>query len=344
MLELSGIPRQDNENAIELVNKTGICNFDVSQIGIAHRVSEKGTAPIIVLFNRKADITNFYRQKKKLFKVQANDIVKPNNEDHSDSEVSLPGLEQENSYIYMNESLTINQHLKFVFIYLLMTLAYCVYSNKSYKKMEIEVDISTDNIKNWLKANKLTLNIKKSNLLVFDSRKNGKEKPPVKLFINDEELEQKDFAKYLGVYFDKQLSWCKHIEITNKLHKGIGILAKLCKYVQEETMKNLFNSFLKPYIKYGNLAWGGTPKAKIELINRSIECSIRAMMNMDKFDSVKLFYEYLNILPFKDNMKLLQGKFMWKLVNAVCPNSISEKFPLTYSKAINNHQNKPVIP
>ena len=68
------------------------------------------------------------------------------------------------------------------------------------------------------------------------------------------------------------------------------------------------------------------------------------MMNMDKFDSVKPFYEYLNILPFKDNMKLLQGKFMWKLVNAVWPNSISEKFPLTYSEAINNHQNKLVMP
>ena len=35
MLELPGIPRQDDENAIDLVNKTavvaGICNFDVSQ-------------------------------------------------------------------------------------------------------------------------------------------------------------------------------------------------------------------------------------------------------------------------------------------------------------------------
>ena len=34
--------------------------------------------------------------------------MKPNNDDHyrADSEVSFPGLERENSYIYMNESLT----------------------------------------------------------------------------------------------------------------------------------------------------------------------------------------------------------------------------------------------
>ena len=121
--------------------------------------------------------------------------------------------------------------------------------------MEIEVNISLYYIANWLKANKLTLSVKKSNLLVFDSRKNSKEKPPVNLSINDEELKQKYFAKYLGVYFDKQLLWSKHIEITNNtLHKGIGVLTKLRKYVQKETMKNFFNSFLKPYIEYGNLA------------------------------------------------------------------------------------------
>ena len=138
--------------------------------------------------------------------------------------------------------------------------------------------------------------------LVFDSRKKSTEKPPVKLFINDEELEQKDFAKYLEfIYLDKKVSWSKNIEITNnKLHKGTGIFTKLCKYVQEETMKNLFNSFLKPYIEYGNLAWAGAPKTKIDLINRSIKHSIRTMMDMDKFDSVKPFYEYLKILPFEN--------------------------------------------
>ena len=63
-------------------------------------------------------------------------------------------------------------------------------------------------------------------------------------------------------------------------------------------------------------------------------------MDMDKFNSVKHFYEYLKTLPFKDKIK----QFMWKLVNAVCPLSISEKFPLTYGETINNHQNKLVTP
>ena len=44
----------------------------------------------------------------------------------------------------------------------------------------------------------MTLNVTKSNFVVFDSRKNSNKKQPVKLFISHEELEQKDFAKYLG--------------------------------------------------------------------------------------------------------------------------------------------------
>ena len=61
-------------------------------------------------------------------------------------------------------------------------------------------------------------------------------------------------------------------------------------------MKNVFNSFLKLYNEYGNLAWGAAPKTKTELINRSIKHSIITTMDTDKFDFVKPFYEYLKMI------------------------------------------------
>lgn len=65
----------------------------------------------------------------------------------------------------------------------------------------------------------MTLNVKRLNLLVFDSRNKSKEEPPVKLFINDgreNSTKRLELAKYLGVYFDKPLPWSQHIEVTNK--------------------------------------------------------------------------------------------------------------------------------
>ena len=34
----------------------------------------------------------------------------------------------------------------------------------------------------------------------------------IELFIDKEELEQKDTVKYLCIYFDKNLAWNKHTE------------------------------------------------------------------------------------------------------------------------------------
>ena len=59
----------------------------------------------------------------------------------------------------------------------------------------------------------------------------------IKLFIDKEELEQKDTAKYLGIYFNNNLTWNKHIEyISCKLNRGIGVLRKVGKFVYEKTL------------------------------------------------------------------------------------------------------------
>ena len=76
----------------------------------------------------------------------------------------------------------------------------------------------------------------------------------IKPFINKEELEQKDTAKYLGIYFDNNLTWNKYIEYINcKLNRGIGVLRKIKKIRQEKTLENIFNAFLKLYLEYGTL-------------------------------------------------------------------------------------------
>ena len=63
---------------------------------------------------------------------------------------------------------------------------------------------------------------------------------------------------------------------------------------------------------------------------------MRTMLFKNRFDNVKPFYKHLNILPLTNNMKLLQGKFMWKLLAKKHPDSIIEQFPLHFNEAINN--------
>ena len=109
-------------------------------------------------------------------------------------------------------------------------------------------------------------------MLLFSIGKNPPNKKNINVTIKDEKLEQKDYAKYLGIFTDKNLSWRKQIETTTyKFNRGIGILRNLWPFLQEKQLKNLYNSFIKPYTEYGALAWSSAPKAYLAKTNRNIK-------------------------------------------------------------------------
>ena len=114
--------------------------------------------------------------------------------------------------------------------YLLADDTRLFYSNKNLKTLETNVNVALNNISNWLKVSKLTLNFKKSHLLIFNINKsNDNNKMQIKLFIDKEEVEQRDTAKYLGIYFGNSLTWNKHFEYINcELSKGSGLFRKIC--------------------------------------------------------------------------------------------------------------------
>ena len=55
------------------------------------------------------------------------------------------------------------------------------YANKSYSKLKNILNCSLDNIANWLRANKLTLNIRKA--MAFNISKNDKGTAPIHIYI-----------------------------------------------------------------------------------------------------------------------------------------------------------------
>ena len=209
--------------------------------------------------------------------------------------------------------------------------------------MEKELNITMENIANSLKAKQLNLNVKKSNLLLFNLGRNRK-KENLNIHLDTEELEQKQFAKYLGIYINENLSWHKHMQMTiNKISKGIGILRTMSHFLQEKQLKDLYYSFIKSYTEYDNLAWGGAAKANLAKIDRSLRNAIRIMMFQGKRKSVQPLYEYLNILPLNINRKLLCAKFMQKLESKKHPIVIENKLPLHYNKSIDNSAHKKLI-
>ena len=76
---------------------------------------------------------------------------------------------------------------------------------------------------------------------------------------------------------------------------------------------------------------------QIRLTNaKCIKRSMSTILFKNRYGNVKPFYKHCNILPLTKNIKLLQGKFMWKLLAKKHPDPIIEQFPFQFNKVINN--------
>ena len=132
------------------------------------------------------------------------------------------------------------------------------YSNKNLKDLEQTINEELKNVSDWLDANKLSLNITKSNFVMFH--------PPQKrllfslnIYIKDKILKERDCIKYLGVMIDTNLRWKEHVNYLNKkIKRSIGLLSKIRYYVDLGCLTKLYQTLIYPFLIYGVVAWGNT--------------------------------------------------------------------------------------
>ena len=72
----------------------------------------------------------------------------------------------------------------------------------------------------WLCIHRLSLNISKTNFVIFNSL--NKPKTPVTILINKKAINEDNQVKYLGIIIDSQLSFKEHIlELNKKISRAI---------------------------------------------------------------------------------------------------------------------------
>ena len=110
----------------------------------------------------------------------------------------------------------------------------------------------------WLNINKLSININKTNVLLFNIR-NKNENINLNLYINNIKLKQVTDIKIVGVYIDDKLNWKKQINyVSTKLCRAIAILNKVKHKFDIKTLILLYNSFFYSHLNYCVHIWGNT--------------------------------------------------------------------------------------
>ena len=109
----------------------------------------------------------------------------------------------------------------------------------------------------WLSANKLTLNLTKTEFILIASRQklsNLSDCPS--LTINNMTVEQVASTKSPGVYIDQTLNWESHIEnICEKIASAIGAIKRIRHQIPFSVVINVYNSLVQPHFDYCCEMW-----------------------------------------------------------------------------------------
>ena len=173
-------------------------------------------------------------------------------------------------------------------------------------------------LNNGFKANKLSLNTKKSFFMIFHR---SRIKPNVinKVVIDNHELTQVNSAKYLGVIIDHKLNWIEHISyVKSKMSKGIGIMYKARQFLTKKALLMLYHAYIFPYMTYCIEVWGCASQTQLNCLFLLQKKIIRIMnfshylahtnplfLSMEVLPLRKIFFYKVGLIMYKYSLNLL---------------------------------------
>ena len=116
-----------------------------------------------------------------------------------------------------------------------------------------------------MKANKLSLNVKKTELIFRQNQKPLDHSINFKL--NDIRLFPISSFKYFGVFLDEHLYWNKQLaHVITKLNQGIGILSRVRHTTNLDILKIMYHFLVGSHLHYGAQLRGQTNAEKVNKI------------------------------------------------------------------------------
>ena len=165
------------------------------------------------------------------------------------------------------------------------------------KYISINLNIELPKVADWLKLNKLSINIKKIKIhgISYASKTNI---PNIE--IENIKIEFADEFNFLGLTIHKHLKWDSHInKMASKFSIIIGIMYLLKHMVPFEILSTIYNGLIKPHIPYGLKCWGFNQERIFKLQKKAM----RIICSSGYLSHSEPFFKMLNVLKIDGMFK-----------------------------------------
>ena len=225
--------------------------------------------------------------------------------------------------IYINDICNVSEML-FYILYADDTTV--IIKDKDISILLQTLNVELEKLSIWLKANKLSLNAKKTYYLVFH-RARIKINITADVIMNDTLLNRANQVKYLGIIIDHKLNWVQHTTyIKNKIAKGIGIMYKARRFLSKVCQTNLYHTYIYPYLIYCIEVWGIAPKCHLNHILLIQKKIVRIIRYTHYLAHTEIIFKELGILPIEKIFIERVGVFMFKYENGLLPPVMAELY------------------
>ena len=188
------------------------------------------------------------------------------------------------------------------------------------------LSIELNKLSTWFAANRLSLNLSKTNFMVFKPWQK-RQSFEFQVSISEQPILRVSETMFLGVFVDENLTWKPHISLlASKLSKSIGIIHKSRFFLSTQSLRTLYNSMILPYLYYCSLAWGGTYKANLQRIVILQKRALRIVNNSTYDANTSPIFKELKLLKFHDIHSFQLGFFMFSLKNSTLPSKFNNLF------------------
>ena len=191
----------------------------------------------------------------------------------------------------------------------------------------------------WLRANQLTLNVKKSKFLPIGSSSCLSKIGSILISADDIPLDNVDSCTYLGIVINNRFSWTDYIDyICGKISKKLGLWRRIKPCLPLNTKIMFFNDFILPLFDYEDIIlplfdyediiWGNRGYAslmsELQVLENKAACLI---LDLPAHFSAAGVLKILGWKSLLRRRKEHHAIFMYKLIN----NHFHHSIPLTFT-------------
>jgi hypothetical protein len=157
--------------------------------------------------------------------------------------------------IYINDlPLSVN---KFASVLLFADDTSILVTDKNHCAVKHKVTGTLPHIANWFAANKLVLNINKTNIINFAPKQS--DNPLLAVSFHNMVMNELSEVKFLSIQIDNELNWKSNVEyILPELSSAIFVIRSLSYFMSSETLRMVYFSYFHSIIKYGIIFWGNS--------------------------------------------------------------------------------------